>query len=256
MPASPGPSPESMRKAEEITAVASIGCPDCAGTHDLTDLNNAVALALDEAVREDKESWIIVEKLDDRVVELEAELARVRADNINLRIANEVASRSIAEKSEELNRWFLRHETLRSALERIAKSYIEDEEKRPTSEWSMGNYDDVFSDGITMGEHYQAEIARAALSSSPAGVEQEKCCEECAPEYINGKPSCSCSCHSTETTGEEHSALAALANLGKERRKLEQAVIEAARKMAKEPGHAAELLNALAHLDALEERRG
>lgn len=27
------------------------------------------------------------------------------------------------------------------------------------------------------------------------------CCDECSPEYINGKPSCSCSCH---RDGSEH----------------------------------------------------
>lgn len=47
-------------------------------------------------------------------------------------------------------------------LKEIAKARLE---RKPTSEDSMGNYDDVFSDGISLGEHYQAEIASEALAS-------------------------------------------------------------------------------------------
>jgi len=32
-------------------------------------------------------------------------------------------------------------------------------------------------------------------------IEPDKCCEECAPEYINGRPSCGCECHAE---GREH----------------------------------------------------
>lgn len=49
----------------------------------------------------------------------------------------------------------------REALEKIAGSFIAGE--LPTSEWSFGNSDDVFSDGERVGAHYQAEIAKQAL---------------------------------------------------------------------------------------------
>ena len=51
---------------------------------------------------------------------------------------------------------------LREALEKIAKNSPDETNPDLSSQNSMGNYDDVFYDGMRQGDYYTAEIARAA----------------------------------------------------------------------------------------------
>ncbi len=63
---------------------------------------------------------------------------------------------------------------LREALEEIAKRSTDLEDPEYTSEDSMGNYDDVFTDGGNQEAFYCARIARAALAALPSTDRQKE----------------------------------------------------------------------------------
>jgi hypothetical protein len=77
-----------------------------------------------------------------------------------------------SQKDEQIARLEAEKREAVEALQKIAKGKLTGE--LPTSEWSMGNYDDVFADGVSLGEHYAAEIASAFLAKSAQQSGEEK----------------------------------------------------------------------------------
>ena len=74
------------------------------------------------------------------------------------------------EQPDELATLRAENARLREALEKIAKNSSDETNPDLSSQNSMGNYDDVFYDGMRQGDYYTAEIARAALARTDAPI--------------------------------------------------------------------------------------